>query len=274
VDVGGGPFDVEPGRPTAAGARAAIESVILAASTCRSAGADAVVTAPVSKAAIAGAGYEFCGHTEFLADLLGATDVLMLFVHGRLRVAVATTHVPLARVAGALSRDLVATKLAVLARGLEGDLGVASPSIAVTGLNPHAGEDGRVGDEERSIIVPAIADARSAGIDVDGPFPADSIFLGLGDPGAGGPGSRFDAVLAMYHDQGTIPVKLLGFGGGVNVTLGLPVVRTSVDHGTAFDLAGREGVNAGSMLDAVRLAGEIARRRLESACAGSGAPIE
>jgi 4-hydroxythreonine-4-phosphate dehydrogenase len=251
---------VEPGRPSTMGAGAAVESIVRAAEMCRSGAADAMVTGPVAKAAIADAGYEFTGHTEFLANLLGAPSVLMLFVHGGVRVGLATTHLPLADVPAAITFELLVDKLVLLAQELDERLGVSEPRIAVAGLNPHAGESGRTGSEEETIIVPAIEEVRAAGFRVDGPFPADTVFLGLGSPGGDEPGSGFDAVLAMYHDQGTIPVKLRGRGGGVNVTLGLPIVRTSVDHGTAFDRAGRVAADPESMIAAVRLAGEIAAR--------------
>ena len=224
-----------------------------------------MVTAPVSKAAIAATGVAFPGHTEFLAGLTGAADFVMTFVQGEHRVALATTHLPLSEVPAALTTELVAGKLGVLAGGLRSWLGVRSPRIAVAGLNPHAGEDGRFGDEEERVIAPAVARAREAGIDASGPYPADSIFVGHGDRDSGGPGSLYDAILAMYHDQGTVAAKLWGFGRSVNLTLGLPVVRTSVDHGTAFGIAGRGGVDSGSMVAAVRLATAIAVRLTESA---------
>jgi 4-hydroxythreonine-4-phosphate dehydrogenase len=260
VDPGIEGVVAEPGRPTDAGARAALEAVVRAAGLCRAGEVDAMVTAPVSKAAIVESGQAFTGHTEFLAQLLGVENVLMLFVQGAYRIGLATTHLPLSEVASALTEKLVTDKLALLARGLTDRFGIAEPRIAVTGLNPHAGESGRLGEEEERIIAPAIAAATRMGVDVEGPFPADSIYRGLGEPERAGPGAGFDAVLAMYHDQGTIPFKLLACGRGVNVTLGLPIVRTSVDHGTAFDRAGRGDVDAGSMIAAVRLAGEMAQR--------------
>lgn len=260
VDVG----DVapEPGRSDEDGARSAIEAVTVAARLCQAGEADAMATAPVSKLAIARAGYEFRGHTEFLAELTGASDVVMTFVSGARRVGLATTHLPLSEVARVLTTSLVRSKLVTLARGLADWLGVDDPRIAVAALNPHAGEGGRLGDEEERIIGPAIAEAREAGVRADGPFPADAVYRGLGEAGSDGLGASFDAVLAMYHDQATIPVKLWGFGRAVNLTLGLPIVRTSVDHGTAYDLAGAGRADAGSMEAAVRLAGEIVRRRL------------
>lgn len=273
-DPGVGAGAVEAGRPTVSGARAAAECVAEAARMCVSGEADAMVTAPVSKAGIVEAGYAFTGHTEFLAELTGADDYLMTFVHGEKRVALATTHLALADVPGALTEDLIVGKLTTLDRGLKDWFGVAAPAVAVAALNPHAGEDGNFGDEERTTIAPAIERARARGIDTRGPFPADSVFLGLGGRGSDGPGAGFDAVLAMYHDQGTIAAKMWGFDECVNVTLGLPIVRTSVDHGTAFAIAGKGLAKAGSMLAAVRLAAAIAVRRVNRLDAGTRGSIE
>ncbi|MFH1689159.1 MAG: 4-hydroxythreonine-4-phosphate dehydrogenase PdxA [Candidatus Eisenbacteria bacterium] len=264
VDVGIPSGNVVPGRPTDTGARSALASIETAARLCMCGEADAIVTAPVSKAAIAATGTDFSGHTEFLAKLTGAVGFVMTFVHGASRVALATTHLPLAEVPATLTPDLLLQKLEILSDGLESWLGVRSPKIAVTALNPHAGEAGRFGDEEERIIAPAIARAREAGIDATGPHSADSIFVGHGDRGASGPGSVYDAILAMYHDQGTIAAKLMGFGHCVNLTLGLPIVRTSADHGTAFEIAGRGLANHESMAAAARLAAAVARRRSES----------
>ncbi|MFH1866050.1 MAG: 4-hydroxythreonine-4-phosphate dehydrogenase PdxA [Candidatus Eisenbacteria bacterium] len=264
VNAGVSSGNVVPGRPTDAGARSSLASIEAAVRLCMCGEADAMVTAPVSKAAIAATGADFSGHTEFLAGLTDATGFAMTFVHGESRVALATTHLPLAEVPAALTPGLLLQKLGTLSDGLESWLGVPSPKIAVTALNPHAGEGGRFGDEEERIIAPAIALAREAGIDAAGPYPADSIFVGHGDRDSGGPGSAYDAILAMYHDQGTIAAKLMGFGHCVNLTLGLPIVRTSVDHGTAFEIAGRGSANHESMAAAVRLAGAIAVRRSES----------
>ena len=265
LDIGVSAGTVDAGRPTDNGARAALASIEAAARLCMSGGADAMVTAPVSKAAIAATGVAFPGHTEFLAGLTGAAEFVMTFVQEERRVALATTHLPLSEVSAALTTELIAGKLDVLARGLRSWLGVRSPRIAVTGLNPHAGEDGRFGDEEERVIAPAVARAREAGIDASGPYSADSIFVGHGLRDSGGPGSLYDAILAMYHDQGTVAAKLWGFGRCVNLTLGLPVVRTSVDHGTAFGIAGRGDADPGSMIAAVRLATAIAGRLAESA---------
>ena len=259
IDVGDAPAD--PGRPTEVGARTAVESIAKAARMCQAGEADAMVTGPVSKAAIADAGFEFRGHTEFLAALTGAPTVVMTFISRQRRVALATTHHALSDVARILSTELIVSRLLVLSGGLRDWLAVGEARIAVAALNPHAGEGGRFGSEEERVIAPAIAEAVRAGVLAEGPFPADSIFRGLGERGGRGPGSRFDAVLAMYHDQGTIPAKLWGGCGTVNLTLGLPIVRTSVDHGTAFEIAGTGAADHGSMAAAVRLAGEIALRR-------------
>jgi 4-hydroxythreonine-4-phosphate dehydrogenase len=273
-DPGVGAGAVEAGTPSLAGARAAVECVAEAARMCLSGEADAMVTAPVSKGGIAKAGYDFTGHTEFLAELTGADDYLMTFVHGEKRVALATTHLALADVPAALTERLLVGKLATLDRGLREWFEVDAPALAVAALNPHAGEGGNFGDEETRIIAPAIEEARRRGIDARGPFPADSVFLGHGDRGSGGPGAEFDAILAMYHDQGTIAAKMWGFHESVNVTLGLPIVRTSVDHGTAFAIAGKSLAKRGSMLAAVRLAAAIAGRRVNRLDGGTRGSIE
>jgi 4-hydroxythreonine-4-phosphate dehydrogenase len=261
VDVGVGGAACDPGRPTERGAVAALRAIEEAARLCVAGEADAMVTAPVSKAGIARAGHDFPGHTEFLAVLTGAPRYVMTFVSGSRRVGLVTTHLPLAEVPRVLSRELVLEKLTTLSTGLSEWFGLGAPRIAVAGLNPHAGEEGRIGTEDDEIVGPAVRAAREAGLRADGPFPADTIYCGLGGTGGAGPGARYDAVLAMYHDQGTIAVKLWGLAAGVNVTLGLPIVRTSVDHGTAFDIAGRGIADPGSLVAAIRLAEEIATRR-------------
>lgn len=250
--------DVTPGEPSSRGAAASAAAIVAATEACMTGAADAMVTAPVSKLAICETGCDFPGHTEFLARKTAARSYLMLFVDGERRIALATTHLPIAEVSGAITKPLVVEKLSTLNEGLVSAFGIGSPRIAVAALNPHAGEGGKFGDEETRVISPAISEARSLGIDCEGPFPADTIFVGHGEES--GPGSGFDAILAMYHDQGTIPVKLAGFGRGVNVTLGLPIVRTSADHGPAFDIAGAGGADPGSMIAAVLLAAEIAAR--------------
>jgi 4-hydroxythreonine-4-phosphate dehydrogenase len=214
----------------------------------------AMVTAPVQKSVINDAGVPFSGHTEYIAARCGAALPVMLLTDGDLKVALATTHLPLRAVADALSIDGLCNILAILDRELKSLWGLARPRIAVCGLNPHAGENGHLGHEERDIIAPALRRAQAAGIDVHGPFPADTLFV---------PRYRaaYDVVLAMYHDQGLPVLKASGFGTAVNVTLGLPIVRTSVDHGTALDLAGSGRADAGSLLAALTLAVQLAQRR-------------
>jgi 4-hydroxythreonine-4-phosphate dehydrogenase len=218
---------------------------------------DAVATAPVHKGVINDAGTPFSGHTEFFADRAG-TDVLMLLVAPGLRVALATTHLPLRAVADAIDRPLVERCLRLLHAGLRRDFGIAVPRIGVLGLNPHAGEGGHLGREELDVIVPAIDALRAEGLDLRGPLPADTAFVPqrIGD---------CDAYLAMYHDQGLPVLKARGFGDAVNVTLGLPWIRTSVDHGTALDLAGSGRADPSSLRAAVRLAIELGARRRAAA---------
>ena len=215
---------------------------------------DAVVTAPVHKGIINLSGVPFTGHTEYFAARTHTTHPVMMLTAGRLRVALATTHVPLAAVSAALSVAALTDTAAVLARALERDFGIAAPRIAVCGLNPHAGEGGHLGGEEQAVIAPAVEAMRRAGIDASGPLPADTVFV----PHVL---ERFDAVLAMYHDQGLPVVKHSSFDRAVNVTLGLPVVRTSADHGTALDLAGSGRADSGSLAAALALAIELAARR-------------
>ena len=217
----------------------------------------AIVTAPVHKGVINDAGMPFTGHTEFFAERTGASPV-MLFSNGPLRVALATTHLPLREVSAALTVASLCRTLAVLDRDLRAGWGIERPRIAVCGLNPHAGEGGHLGEEEIRVITPAIERMRAQGLGVDGPFPADTVFVPRVLAG-------FDAVLAMYHDQGLPVVKHTGFDSAVNVTLGLPILRTSVDHGTALDLAGTGRADAGNLAAAIRLAIELASRRTASA---------
>jgi len=219
----------------------------------------AIVTAPVQKSVINDAGVPFTGHTEYLAARARAAQVVMMLAgetpHGPLRVALATTHLPLADVAAALTVDGLVSVLHVLLADLKTRFGIERPRVAVTGLNPHAGEGGHLGREEIEVIAPAVGRARSAGHDVDGPFPADTLFV----PAIV---ARYDAILAMFHDQGLPVLKYATFGHGVNVTLGLPFIRTSVDHGTALDLAGSGQADTGSMEAALGLAVRLARQRL------------
>ncbi|MCU0760348.1 MAG: 4-hydroxythreonine-4-phosphate dehydrogenase PdxA [Steroidobacteraceae bacterium] len=215
---------------------------------------DALVTAPVQKSVINEAGVPFTGHTEHLAARSGAPRPVMLLVAGRMRVALATTHLALRAVAAAVTPQLLGETLRIVDDGLRTLWGFARPRIAVCGLNPHAGESGHLGDEELRVIAPAIAAARAAGIDAAGPLPADTVFVPREL-------ARYDVVLAMYHDQGLPVLKHAGFGHAVNVTLGLPVLRTSVDHGTALDLAGSGRADPGSLEAAIELALELVGRR-------------
>jgi len=218
---------------------------------------DALVTAPVHKGVINDAGVPFTGHTEYLANRTATPRVVMLLAGavawGQLRVALATTHLRLADVPAALTRDGIVEVIEVLVRDLIRKFGIEGPRIAVCGLNPHAGEGGHLGREEIEVIAPALDLLRARGLSIEGPFPADTIFV----PSLA---QRFDAIVAMYHDQGLAPLKFATFGGGVNVTLGLPFVRTSVDHGTALDLAGRKKADPSSMRVALALAVDLARR--------------
>ena len=219
---------------------------------------DAIVTAPVQKSVINDAGVAFTGHTEYLAARAQAPQVVMMLAgdtaHGPLRVALATTHLPLAEVPRALTIDGLMRAMQVLLNDLQQHFGIARPRVAVAGLNPHAGEGGHLGREEIEVIAPAIARLRRAGHAVDGPLPADTLFV---------PSfvQRYDAVLAMFHDQGLPVLKYATFGHGINITLGLPFIRTSVDHGTALDIAGTGRADAGSMRAALALAVELAARR-------------
>jgi 4-hydroxythreonine-4-phosphate dehydrogenase len=236
-----------PGRPDPANARYVLDTIESAARGCMDAGFAAMVTAPVQKSAIIDAGIAFQGHTEFLAALAGSVHPLMLLVAGTLRVALATTHLPLAEVPLKLTREGLEQALVVLDGGLRDAFGIEAPRILACGLNPHAGEGGHLGREEIEVIAPALAALRARGFLVEGPVPADTAFT---------PASlrRADAVLAMYHDQGLPVIKHAGFGRTVNVTLGLPFVRTSVDHGTALDLAGTGRADPASLFEAIRLA--------------------
>jgi len=214
----------------------------------------AIVTAPVQKSVINDAGVPFTGHTEYLAERTHAAHPVMLLAADSLRVALATTHLPLRAVSDAITPALLDTTLRILHDDIRALWGISRPRIAVCGLNPHAGEGGHLGHEDGAVIAPAIQRARAAGLLVDGPLPADTVFV----PRAL---SNYDVVLAMYHDQGLPVLKHAGFGHAVNVTLGLPIVRTSVDHGTALDLAGTGRADAGSLIAATQLASEFAARR-------------
>jgi 4-hydroxythreonine-4-phosphate dehydrogenase len=246
-----GALDVRNARYVLATLDAAIDG-------CMTGRFDAVITAPVQKSVINEAGVPFSGHTEYLAERTSTSQVVMMLAgatsFGPLRVALATTHLPLASVSAAISPGLLASVLRIIDHDLRLRFGIAHPRVAVAGLNPHAGESGHLGREEIDVIAPAIERARRDGIDAHGPLPADTMFV----PAVA---QRFDALLAMYHDQGLPVLKYATFGHGVNVTLGLPFVRTSVDHGTALDLAGRGTADAGSLRAALELAVELVARQ-------------
>jgi len=222
--------------------------------------AGGVVTGPVAKALLAEVGFDLPGQTEFVARACGvaAEDAVMMLAGPSLRTVPLTVHVALAAVPQILSTELIVRRARIVAEGLRRDFGIRSPRLAICALNPHAGENGRMGDEEQRIIAPAIATLRSEGINASGPHPADSLFASRAR-------STYDVAIAMYHDQALVPLKALDFDRGVNMTLGLPVVRTSPDHGTAFAIAGKRLADAGATIAAIRMAGEAAARRASSA---------
>ena len=243
-----------PGRPSGAAAAAVIESVETAVAWARAGRVAGVVTLPVSKRVLAeGAGFAHPGHTEFLAALTGAPRPVMMLAGPSMRVVPATIHVPLAEVAERITVPLLLETARILAADLGRWFGLARPRIAVAGLNPHAGEGGRMGREEIETVAPAVEAMRAEGIDATGPVPGDALFTPRARAG-------WDAALCMYHDQALIPLKALDFDRGVNVTLGLPIVRTSPDHGTAFDIAGRGIADPTSLVEALRLAAAMAAR--------------
>ncbi|GAB3639822.1 4-hydroxythreonine-4-phosphate dehydrogenase PdxA [Spirosoma arcticum] len=248
--------DIQPGQVTPEAGQAALACLQRAVDDLKDGKLDALVTAPINKYNIQSEEFQFPGHTEYLAQQFGITDNLMFMVSDILRVGVVTGHVPLGRVRQNVTRERIAQKLALMMQSLKQDFGIEKPKIAVLGLNPHAGEEGLLGNEEQDIIKPLLTDLRNKGQLVFGPYPADGFF-----------GTRnyknFDAVLAMYHDQGLIPFKAIAFEEGVNFTAGMPVVRTSPDHGTAYDIAGKDLADESSMLQAIYTAIDVARQRKE-----------
>ena len=240
-----------PGVLSAEAGRAAHDVIVRAVSDAMDGTVQAVATAPVNKEAFRLAGLEWTGHTDLLAHLTGAPRVAMMFYSDRLMVVLATVHIALAEVPASLTQERMQATIALTAEAIPRFTKVP-PRIAVAGLNPHAGEHGLFGREDVEVIAPAIEACRACGVDVSGPFPADTVFVRASR-------GEFDVVVACYHDQGLIPVKLLAFGQAVNVTLGLPIVRTSVDHGTAFDIAGKGVADPQSMIAAVLLAARLAR---------------
>lgn len=247
----GGAGDFRPGRPSRLTGKASLKYLQTAIELIKRKELSALVTAPVCKEAIGQTDASFHGHTEFLADAFHAREVGMMFVAGPLRVLLVTRHIPLSQVSRVVDSDLVYRAIRLTDTALQEYFRVPKPLIGVCGLNPHAGEGGTIGGEEIRHIIPAIKRARARGLRVEGPFAADTIFY----PRSSG---RFDAILAMYHDQGLIPVKTLYFRKLVNLTVGLPFVRTSPAHGTAFDIAGKNKADASSMIEAVKLAVRLA----------------
>ncbi len=244
------PAAVIPGQPNPANAGVLLDGLRLAVKGCQDGHFSALVTAPLAKSTVAESGVPFTGHTEFLAGLLGVELPVMMLVSGDLRVALASTHLPLREVPDFITAQRLTRVIEVLHTDLQTRLSIASPRIVVCGLNPHAGENGHLGDEDDLIIAPVVKSLQQRGMNLRGPVPADTAFT----PAAG----HRDAVLAMYHDQGLPVLKYAGFGHAVNVTLGLPIIRTSVDHGTAFDIAGRGVADAGSLIAAINLAKTMA----------------
>ena len=246
-----------PGQVSAAAGQASYDAIVAAVDDARSGTIQGIATGPIHKEAFAACGLPWKGHTDLLGHLTGSGRVAMMFHSEPLRVVLATVHVPLGDVPRLLTRDLVEEIVTLTARSLP-DFGYPEPRIGLAGLNPHAGEHGLMGHEDDDVLRPAVEHLRAQGIDVQGPFPGDTVFL-KATRGA------FDVVVACYHDQGLIPVKLLAFGQSVNVTLGLPIIRTSVDHGTAFDIARQGTADASSMVSAIVLAARLARARTGAA---------
>jgi 4-hydroxythreonine-4-phosphate dehydrogenase len=244
-----------PGHPDKANARAVIASIERAAALCLAGEASGMVTNPINKAALYDAGFAYPGHTEFLAELTGARGKqIMMLASPDLRVVPVTVHASLRDSIGMLTTEAIVAAARTTAAALQRDFGIARPRLAIAGLNPHAGEQGALGNEETTIIAPALAALRADGIDVSGPWPPDTMFTRTAR-------ARYDAAICMYHDQALIPLKTLDMDHGVNVTLGLPIVRTSPDHGTAYDIAGKGIADPSSLIAAIQLAAELAHAR-------------
>ncbi|PWE34168.1 4-hydroxythreonine-4-phosphate dehydrogenase PdxA [Maritimibacter sp. 55A14] len=249
------PAAATPGRPDPANAASVVEVIARAVDLVQAGRAAALTTGPIHKKALQdGAGFAFPGHTEYLADLAGGVTPVMMLAAPGLRVVPVTIHIPLAKVPRALTRDLLDRTIRITAEGLRRDFGLRTPRIAVAGLNPHAGEGGAMGREEIDVIAPALEVLRAEGLEIAGPLSADTMF----HPAAR---ARYDVAICMYHDQALIPVKTVDFAGGVNVTLGLPFIRTSPDHGTALDIAGQGRADPASLIAALRMAAGMAVRR-------------
>lgn len=247
--------DASPGQPDPANAQGVIDAIRRGVALVQSGAASGLVTCPINKAALkTGAGFAFPGHTEFLADLAGGANVVMMLACDALRVVPVTIHIPLTDVPATLTQDLLERCLRITHAALMRDFGLHAPRLAVAGLNPHAGESGTMGAEEMTVITPVLDRLRKDGMALSGPLSADTMFHA-------GTRATYDAAIAMYHDQALIPIKTIDFAGGVNVTLGLPFIRTSPDHGTAYDIAGQNKADPTSLIAALRMARRMAERR-------------
>lgn len=244
------------GKPTDLSGKCAFQALERAVKDLKAGHLDALVTAPINKQAMQMADFPFVGHTEYITNEFKARDSLMLMVSDALRVGVVTNHLPIREVAAAITKEKVLRKILIMAETLRIDFDIQKPTIAVLGLNPHAGDEGAIGTEDNEVIRPAIEDAKTKGVLAFGPFPADGFF-------GSGQFNKYDGILAMYHDQGLVPFKVLSFGDGVNYTAGLASVRTSPDHGTAYDIAGKGEADEGSIIKAIYLAADIVRNRNE-----------
>lgn len=247
------------GQLNTANAGYVLDIIKVAAMGCLEGRYDAMVTNPIHKGVINDAGIPFSGHTEYLAELTGAKQVVMMLLNEVMKVALVTTHLPLKEVAGAITKEKIQSVIKIMTHDLKRRFGISNPHIAVCGLNPHAGEGGHLGHEEIDTIIPALNELRQQGHQLSGPIPADTLFT----PNRV---KQFDAILAMYHDQGLVPLKYAGFGESVNITLGLPIIRTSVDHGTALDIAGQGSADAGSLKAAIKLARQCVKKQKNYAC--------
>ena len=248
------PDSALPGNPTREGGKAMAEYIIAAVEMAMEGKISAMVTCPISKTLLNDAGYNFEGHTQLIAHLTGAADYAMMLAGKRLLVTLVTIHCALKDVPFKINKKNILKTIEITHKALRNDFGIANPRIAVAALNPHAGESGMFGTEEEKIILPAVLAAEKEGIDIHGPLPADSLYYKAVS-------GQFDAVVNMYHDQGLIPLKLLHFSDAVNVTLGLPIIRTSVDHGTAYDIAGKGVADPNSLNAAIRMAAEMIKNR-------------
>jgi 4-hydroxythreonine-4-phosphate dehydrogenase len=249
-------IEITPGKASVATGKAALQALKQATGDLKDGHLDAIVTAPIDKSTIHSEEFPFKGHTEFFAEFFGSKDHLMLLVNDSLRVGLVSVHVPLREVANLITKERVESKLKVLEQSLKKDFGVNKPKIAILALNPHAGDGGLIGTEEDIILKPLIQELRNAGKIFSGPYPADGFF-------AAGSHLKYDGILAMYHDQGLVPFKSIAFDSGVNFTAGLPVIRTSPDHGTAYNIAGKNQASENSMRHAIYTACDIFKTRLE-----------